>query len=237
MKNRRGSVETPGLDVLGPIQELFRQLRNGTLAIAQVQEFVEHRNPFGDAVGAFVALRDWEKFYLDVFGLKKDFSGLVIPPHQHGFDRLLVVAEGMTPNRLFEACEKLFPCWRYKKDLDVIKSERATDHDYAVWVRNRREADEELKDLSAKDLGEQGVVGITIEERLLYELKFSKETWHKETDKHLDIANWTLCAGSRNLRGDVPCVYRDPVRSEMCVGWCNPFRRREDLRARAVVSA
>ncbi len=45
-KRRRGPVETPGLDVLGPLQEIIRQVRKGDLTVAHLQLLVQHRNPF-----------------------------------------------------------------------------------------------------------------------------------------------------------------------------------------------
>lgn len=133
MKIRRGSVGTPGLDVLGPIQEMFRQLRDGTLTVMQIQALVEHRNPFEDTVDVLV-LRGWEKFWFGL-GVERDFSGLVIPVRQNGFDRLLVVPAGMTLNKLYDLCQKHFSCWRYMNGFDQIRSVRtAADKDYAIWV-------------------------------------------------------------------------------------------------------
>src|SRR3989344_6062008 len=42
-------------------------------------------------------LKSWQKLYLKAFGLKKDFSNLNIPQHNPGFDRLIIVAKGLTP--------------------------------------------------------------------------------------------------------------------------------------------
>ena len=147
-------------------------------------------------------LADWADFYKEVFGLELDFSGIVVPERKPGFDRLLVIAQGMTPQRLFDKCKELFPSWKYMDEhLDeVIKSDRTSQNGhYAIWVRDRVEADEENKNLSADDLKKRNSAEITLEERTLYELKF-----FKETGKHLDIKNWTLCPGSRGSDGDVP---------------------------------
>lgn len=233
MKNRRGSAEVSSPDVLGMVQEAIRQTRKGNLTPDHWRAFVEHRNPFENAVDVFMMLRGWERFYLDVFGLTKDFSALVVPPHQVGFDRLIVVVGGMTPNRLFGACRKHFPSSRYADDLDTVKSERTADHDYAVWVRNCREADEGLRDPSVDDLGKQSITSITLEEQLIYKLKF-----FKETGDHLDVTNWTTCSGSRLPNGVVPAVIWDQPGGEMCVGLCDPDQYwSDDLRTRVVVSA
>src|SRR3989338_9324403 len=124
-------------------------------------------------------LADWANFYKEVFGLELDFSGITIPDSKPGFDRLLVVAQGMTPQRLFDKCKELFPSWKYtEKNLDeIIKSDRTSQNGhYAIWVRDRVEADEENKNLSADQLKERGTPEITLEEREAYELKFFKET-------------------------------------------------------------
>ncbi len=180
-------------------------------------------------------LSDWQNFYAEVFGLMLDFSGLRIPEKRDGFNRLIIVAEGMTPNRLYDKCAELFPGWKYADNLDQITSDRKADHDYAIWVRDRQEADEELKNKSANTLEKEGVSSATLEERLLYELKFFIETRGKTGEgKHLDVSNWTLCAGSRYPGGGVPFVSwgGDGVR----VGWCGPGDRHDDLRARVAVS-
>ncbi|MBI2053939.1 MAG: hypothetical protein HYT36_01205 [Candidatus Staskawiczbacteria bacterium] len=177
-------------------------------------------------------LADWIKFYKEVFGLELDFSGIKIPDSKPGFDRLLVVAQGMTPQRLFDKCKELFPSWKYTdKSLDeVIKSDRTGENGhYAIWARDRVEADEENKNRSADFLRQRETPEITLEERELYELKF-----FKETGEHLDMKNWTLCAGSRNSDGDVPSAFWDDGRFR--VSWNYASNHYDDLRSRSVVS-
>ncbi len=176
-------------------------------------------------------LRDWEKFYQDVFGLQKNFSGLKVPAKKPGFDRLLVVARGMTPNRIYNRMKELMPAWKYWGNLDSITSDRKADHDYAIWVQDGVEADEELKNKSADYLKAEGIPGITLEERLLYELKY-----FKETGKHLDMDNWTLCSGSRLPLGRVPHVSWRPDYGGVGVDWNDADGADGDLRGRQVVS-
>ncbi|MEK9170059.1 MAG: hypothetical protein AAB674_00220, partial [Patescibacteria group bacterium] len=45
-KNRRGLSEGASQDVLGPIQDLIRQLRSGARTKQQLVDFNEGRNPF-----------------------------------------------------------------------------------------------------------------------------------------------------------------------------------------------
>lgn len=192
---------------------------------AEIRQVLAHA-----ASGASELLTNWQNFYVDVFGLNPDFSNLRIPEKREGFDRLIVIAQGMTPNKLYAKCVELFPSWRYTDNLDLIISDRKADHDYAIWVRDRVEADEELKNKSANTLKEDGVVAITLEERLLYELKF-----FEETGKHLDISNWTLCAGSRDPNGNVPSVCWSSVYGNLYVDWCSPDERGGGIRGRAAV--
>ncbi|MBU1289904.1 hypothetical protein KKG85_01530 [Patescibacteria group bacterium] len=174
---------------------------------------------------------DWRNFYSEL-GIEADFSNLQIPNKQKGFDHLIIVAKEMTPQLLYDKCEELFPCWKWTdKNLDeIVESERtAKNGAYAIWVRDRVEADEELKNLSADDLKNKNIPGITLEERLIHELKY-----FKETGKHLDRDNVTLCAGSRYSDGHVPGV--DWYGGRLEVGWRSPDRRGGFLRARRAVS-
>ncbi len=177
-------------------------------------------------------LADWKIFYKNLFGFNLDLSQVKIPKRQPGFDRLLVIAQGLTPDKVFEICQKRFKCWRYTEDLDKAtegRNDREPTQTYTIWVRDRVEADEELKNLSAEELQKQKIPGITLLERLIYELKF----WD-ETAKHLDIQNLTLCSGSRNPGGGVLNV--DWSSDRLRVDWYAPQDADPSFRARAVVS-
>ena len=186
-----------------------------------------------DASGKVLTeITDWQQFYHDLFGLEIDLLGLSVPAKKKGFDRLVIVAQGMTLQRLYDNCVKLCPCWKWTDDdLDkIVQSERtAKDGTYAVWFRDVVEADEELKNLSANDLKEKGIPGITLEERLLMELKY-----FKETGNHLDIKSWTLCSGSRCSGGGVP--YVDWRSDGLEVDWYRPGGAGGSLRSRRAVS-
>lgn len=176
-------------------------------------------------------LSEWVILYKEM-GIDLDISGVKIPERKSDFDRLIVVAEGQTPNCAYEECAKRFPCWKYAGDLDKAVSTNDRDPKngtYAVWVRDRVEADEELKSKSADDLTEAGIKGITLTERLLYELKY-----FTETGKHLDLKNWTLCSGSRGSDGHVPSVRWRGDR--LRVYWDGPATRYSSLRSREAVT-
>lgn len=176
-------------------------------------------------------LKQWKVLYKEGFGIKMNVSKIKIPERIHAFDRVIVVAKGLTLNEVYDVLARHFPCWRYAtEDLDesVPKNDRdPKDGSYAILTRDRREADEELKSLSVDQLSKRGVLGITLLERLLYELKH----W-TETANHLDVQNWTLCTGSRDFAGGVPYVRWS--RGALEVRW-SPGRYVEGLCARAVV--
>jgi hypothetical protein len=212
----------------GMLKDLFRQIDDGSITLQELQAFIEHRNPF-EVVGS---VKGWENFYRETFGIECDFSNLQIPKKRKGFDRLIIVAQGMTPQKLFDKCKELFLCWRWTdKNLDeMVNSERTSKNGaYAVWFRNRVEADEGLKNLSANDLEKRRIPGITLEERLLLELKY-----FKETGRHLDVERITLCSGSRDsVVGAVPGV--GWCGGKLCIDWYDPARCYDGLGSRRAV--
>lgn len=215
----QGWIENP--------EGLNRVLRNALMPPAEVSS----QEDLGRQIG------EWKQFYAEHFGLE-DTEVLMrdsqIPAMKAGFGQLIIVQKGLTLNQVYAACESKFKCWRYSDDLDksVTKNDRTPTKDYAIWIRNGRiEADEELKNLSADDLAKKEIAGITLLERLLYELFYF---W--KTKKHLDIDNVTLCSGSRGSGGDVPSVDWDPDDRGVDVYWFYPSYSDSDLRARAVVS-
>jgi hypothetical protein len=141
--------------------------------------------------------------------------------------REIKIPKGYTIEKALEECRKLFPVSAHA--MDDIVSDRDSKEAYSVFVKDTVEADEELKNLSADDLKEKGVKGITLLERLKLELDY-----FKETGKHLDIKNMTLCSGSRDAVGRVPSVRWDPDYRRVRVHWDHPDYRLSALRSRAV---
>jgi hypothetical protein len=171
------------------------------------------------------------QFYTDLSEMDCDFSNVVIPERPEGFNRLLIVPNGMTAQRAYDHCSQHFKCWKYTdRSLDdaVATNERdAKDGLYAIWVRDAVEADEQHKNKSADLIRCEKLATETLTERLLHEL-----IYFKETGNHLDIENVTLCAGSSDSVGDVPGVgWRG---GKLTVGWCFPYCADFDLRAREV---
>lgn len=168
-----------------------------------------------------------------MLGWEFNTTGLIVPKRRAGFDRLIVVANTtLTNSCVFEACKASFPSWRYWNDLDsgVLENERDPKNGtYAVWFRDKIEADEGLKDKSACDIRAMDLKTITLLERQLFEL-----VYFMETGRHLDIENWTLCSGSRDLGGHVPGTNGDYDRFR--VGYGFPEEHDPSLRSREAVS-
>jgi len=118
-------------------------------------------------------LYSWVTLYKDL-GVILDPAEVKIPERKPDFDRLIVVPKGMTAQKAFELCHMCFKgkCWKYEdQSLDFIAPEDKNDRtakeaSYAIWIRDCQEADEELKDLSADNLTEKEIKGITLCERL-----------------------------------------------------------------------
>lgn len=100
---------------------------------------------------------------------------------------------------------------------------------YMVRFRARVEADVENQNLSANQLSERGDKVITFPERLI----LGDFVWWLTGGFHLDLLNWTLCAGSRDLNGSVPCVSWDG--SKLRVDDCPPDDAYDNVRARPAV--
>jgi hypothetical protein len=225
---------------VGQIKEILSLLAQaipGNLSKKGAQEIISNKGKFIEEVnrvfreiigvsGYEGLLAKWISFYKEVFDLEADFSDLNIPDTKDIFRWLLVMMAGLTPNMLFAKCKEWFPSSRYTDDLDKIESVRKTVKTYAIWLRDRVEADEENANKSAKDCDQKGILGITLEERLLLELFY-----HWLTGKHLDLESSTLCSGSSDS-GVVPLVHCRHGNFE--VYWCARHNSNERLCVRSV---
>jgi hypothetical protein len=120
-------------------------------------------------------------FFKKYFGLDLDFFTLDLPRYQAGFDRLIIVPKELCKDArpydwVFGVCKQYFPCYRYQEQtsLDQLithNDRHPSQGTYAIWVRDRQEADEENKNLSANQLSERNIQGVTLLERQLHGLK------------------------------------------------------------------
>jgi membrane-bound inhibitor of C-type lysozyme len=226
-----GGVSKEIFDVLA---DVTKKAGNGTITLDELKRFAHRENPFVTGKLSKRQRQWWEGFYRSEFGLNVDLSTVVVPDGSGDFSSVIVVAQGITIEKVIAACRKHFKVRLYRDDLgnEVRENERTpTNGSYAIRVRERVEADEELKNLSANQIKERKLSTMTLLERLILELKY-----FKETGKHLDLENVTLCSGSRYSDGFVPGVYWRSAHDELGVGWGVPDDRDDGVRSRAVVS-
>jgi len=210
--------------------------------VASILQIINNEVNFAEVLAVGVSVADvskireelilWQqfdqKFFPDVN--VGSYTSLRIPAPIPGFDWPIVNACGITANMLIARMKKEFSVYTYTDDLGSVRSDREpVSLSYVVLVRDRVEADEELKGKSANVIAEEAIPSIVLPERLRLEFFH----WWK-TGKHLDVQNVTLCTGSRYRDGRVPYVYGGGGR--LSVGWDDPSCSRDDLRARAVVS-
>lgn len=145
---------------------------------------------------------------------------------------MLFIPKGMNLNLSFSICEKLFKRWRYTEDLNeaVTKNIRNTDSHYAVWVRDEVEPDQEFFGKSTNQADSDMKIGITLLERIIFEIKY-----FTETGNHLDIVGVTYCSGSRSADGYVPSADLD-VNGRFCVNWRNLGNCNSNCGVRSVIS-
>jgi hypothetical protein len=212
----------------GQLEDFFRQIKDGSIGSKEMQAILEHRNPWPE-----MNLGLWTAFYQKHFNLVVDFTGLKIPAKPATDEwRLLVILKGLMNNQVYEVCQKQFLCWKHTGDLNTAfpKNERNTQTGtYAIWVRDTVEADEVHQNKSTIMIKEAGIRTETLLERMIHELAF-----FSETGKHLDVINITLCSGSRDSDGFVPCAHW--FESKFQVFWQFVGSQNGDLRAREVVS-
>lgn len=173
----------------------------------------------------------WEELWKK-FGLKFDPAKVFIPAPYDDYTRVLMMPKGLRQNFLEEICKGLFPCWFFTGDLDetIPNQDRyPLSCSYAILVRDRQEADEELKNLSANQLSEMEITAETLPERMVHEIDWNSST----NGGHLDEKNITLCRGSRYFDGRIPSANWSGDRFEVC--YYGPGSAYDYLRARSVV--
>ncbi len=186
-------------------------------------------------------LQSWQKLYKEEFNIdiSKDTETLHIPDKpfdsaqgRQDFNWLIITIKSLNLSTIYNKLKEKFNCYKYWDNLDKIETvaDRPDTDIYAIWVRDRIEADEELKNLSANQIQEEGINPITLKERLLLEFFY----WNNNK-KHLDLNNWTLAAGSRDPLGRVPLVGWGGADRKLYVSWCDASDARGGLRCRQVV--
>jgi hypothetical protein len=118
----------------------------------------------------------WENIYRVYFEMKVDFSDLHIPECP-GFPSdywLIIAAEGLTPQKIFNACGKIYEIFgRWVESLDerIISVHSSRNCAYAGWIKAGFATKEErFENIYAEKLIKSGYQGITVEEGMLLEI-------------------------------------------------------------------
>lgn len=231
----------------GQVVELFSSITSAILSFVQNINFEQAKWLIGHKKQLAKAIRDailslvgsvgdlslawWWNFYQEE-GIEIDFSSFQIPKKPEGDWWLVIVAPGVTYNKVIQnMCKKFKVRFCADNDLDLrTEQRRAVNKPYAVWVKANVEADPELGNKSADDLEAMPVINLL--ERLLLEIYFFSFV---SNGNHLDdITSITLCAGSRGCTGGVPGV--DCTDDIVAISWYRPNRADVNLRSRRVVS-
>ena len=227
--------EVPG-NVPGMMADLNLKLQQGNISQKQLEMFLKKQNPFA-GLDYSVILADWERYFWKIHGLRTDFAGVRIPEaDDKDVPWFICRPENFFAERAFSGGKKLYPKWKHKDKsldlddvLDLSFGRDGQTYHYIVRVRANWEADEDMANISANGIVGKGFDTICLTERLLLgDFLF----WKYE--RHLDIKNITLCAGSRYSDGDVPDVDWDNGR--LRVGWSYPDEADPDFRSRQTVS-
>ncbi|MFH1193676.1 MAG: hypothetical protein V1661_01635 [bacterium] len=179
-----------------------------------------------------LAISNWQSFYRRHFNIDVDFSSVRIPEYQEEFERIILMPRGLTREMILKALKIAFPVFYYYDDFDAAEKFNCRDAlqgSYAIRVRDCVRADNQLKNLSARNLEQMGIAGITLPERRIYELKY-----FDETGRHLDDSGTvTLCSGTTDALGNFSGVrWHD---EKLDLDWYEPQQKSSNLRARAVM--
>ena len=216
--------------VLGLLADLMHKLQHGVITVRELELFLQRKDPFK----ILDTRSEWQEFYRKYFRIRVDFTNVQIPDDPGGFDRAIFIPKGLKIHDVIKVMRKAFGVWSfnyYELENEIVKNIRQSDRNYAIRLRELVEADEEIKNLLANPLKQQGVNCITLLERLVYELKYLSET-----GQHPDVQNFTLCAGSRDYRGRVPYVGWNADSGTLRIDLCDLTSADGNLRARQVVS-
>ena len=226
------------------VTTLFTKLKKQGLSLAEAIVRLASDEKAQDEIVAILAglvrppsvdqrIQWWVEFWAS-YGFVINPTTLTIPVVPAGFGpiRLIVIPQGLTIQRAWEIAKSLFPCYNYiRGNLDeaIPTNDRVAYKGYVVAFRDRPEADEEFKNISANDLKARNHKGITALEAIVDEIGF-----YKKTDGHRDIQNVTLCTGSRYSDGCVPGSYWNV--DEFQLYWYSADYRYDNLRSRQAVS-
>jgi len=164
----------------------------------------------------------WQELFDQFFDLRPNLSDLALPD-KSGYIWPIVSLPEISTNRLWSVVGECFPSTSsYGDDLEakVTKNDRFysfRQESCIIAVRPNIEADEDQKSKSADQIKQEDLATLTLYERMLLEFFHWFRTGGENGGQHLDRENWSLCSGSRDSDGNVPCAYWDG--DEFRVDW------------------
>lgn len=191
------SPSLPGL-----LSILMAQIDKGVITLGQLEMFIGRKNPFASSLDM---AREWEKFYLDYFRIQVNLSGLAVPSDDGDYCGLINAIAGY--DQIFEAIKELgFSLWfktgSPQSFCALIENEirSAKSGPYAISFRPVKDGQTSLLGGSFEGHPSQAGAGLTLMERLIYELKY-----YSETGDHPE-EGWSKCSGTAMKDGGVPAV-------------------------------
>ncbi len=214
--------------------DLLRKVRDGAIAPQSLDRFLKGQNPFMTAEDI---LGEWHEMYWKIFKIDPGLDRITMPEVRPGFGWAIPRVPEIPTNLLLGACRERWLTQSYIGDdleVGVPTNERHySQGPYGIWVRDRCEADDELKNFSAEQIAKKKLMTITLDERLALGLFYATRV---SLGLHLDVENVTLCSGSRYSDGFVPGVSWNAASRRLYVSWYSPQNHFPFLRSRAVVS-
>jgi len=217
MNNGKES-QKPSWEQLCSLAGFIVEFLGAFLNAQQVKYWLSHKTELKNKlrevfsiVDEYASIREeWQKFYKNHFGWDVDFNQVIIPQMPtNGKWRLLFIPRGMTSDIAYNTAGRHFRC--HKGGIDSLnkhffKNARDTKNHYAIWVRDEVVPDKEYLGKSVEKIDSEGILGITLFERIIFEIKY-----FTEVGNHLDVEDSikesrTCCSGSRG-GGDEPIPY------------------------------
>jgi hypothetical protein len=192
----------------GLLQTMMGQVSNGTRTLAQLRLFTEGQNPFSSRMDI---IDEWGTFYSKYFGIDVDFSQVAVPVVNEGGYRLIINAVP-SYNLAIDRIRRCFEVWLRPgfEDLDrmMLPDIRRVDKGpYAILFRpDSHKSKGSIFQDSGFQGDDKGSAGVTLMERLIFELKHWSETGRHPEDYGSEPAGWSKCSGSRFKDGAVPHI-------------------------------
>jgi len=216
------------------VTAMVERMRTGTLTERQLRMWRRESERIIEAALALIAppvdadhvqVERLGRVWAKAFGCQNGFGHLTVPPRPEGAE-LLIVKSSLSllrPNAAWAGIGKLkIPrsTWWGGDDVESKLEEdweaKMPPEPELAWVRDRQEADEEHKNVSANKAIERGLVSENLVERMQHEAIYFLEL---DPCQHLDVYNWTLCSsGPRVIDDSAPCLRWDG--GALCLRCC-----------------